>query len=117
MPVVAVNAFADDTQAGWTVREAAIRAGAEDAVQRPLGRRWRRRERPGRAAVAAARSSEFSFYPLDMPIKRRPDHRHQGLRCGEWVQPRVRRIALFTRLMRCPADLCKAHLSLLMTLP
>ncbi|MBU0926660.1 MAG: formate--tetrahydrofolate ligase [Spirochaetes bacterium] len=71
--VVAINAFPTDTEAEWAaIKEAAIKAGAVDAV---VARNW---AEGGDGAVelaeavvrAADRPSDVKpFYPLDLPIK------------------------------------------------
>ncbi|MBN2875084.1 MAG: formate--tetrahydrofolate ligase [Spirochaetales bacterium] len=75
--VVAINAFPTDTEAEWAViKEAAIKAGAVDAV---VARNW---ADGGDGAVdlaeavikAADKPSDVKpFYPLDMPIKEKID--------------------------------------------
>jgi methylenetetrahydrofolate dehydrogenase (NADP+)/methenyltetrahydrofolate cyclohydrolase/formyltetrahydrofolate synthetase len=119
--VVAVNAFADDTQAELDlVREAAIRAGAEDAVRSD---HWAEggagAEDLARAVVAACeKPSEFQFlYPLDMPIKEKIETiatKVYGAARVEYSPEAEARIALFTRLGYDTLPICmaKTHLSL-----
>lgn len=75
--VVAINAFPTDTQAEWDlIREAAIKAGAQDAV---VTKNWAEGG-DGAAALAQAvvkaaevKSDVRPFYPLDLSIKEKID--------------------------------------------
>ena len=119
--VVAVNAFATDTDAELEViREAAVRAGAEDAVK---CEHW---ARGGEGAIELARAvmaacekpSQFDFlYPLDLPIKDKIETiatRVYGAARVEYSAEAEAKIALFTRLGYDNLPLCmaKTHLSL-----
>ncbi|MHB0877913.1 MAG: formate--tetrahydrofolate ligase [Anaerolineae bacterium] len=119
--VVAVNTFADDTDAELEViREAAVRAGAEDAVK---CEHW---AKGGAGAIELARAvmaacdkpSEFNFlYPLDMPIKDKIETiatRVYGASRVEYSAEAEAKIALFNRLGYDNLPLCmaKTHLSL-----
>jgi formyltetrahydrofolate synthetase len=119
--VVAVNAFADDTDAELEViREAAVSAGAEDAVK---CEHW---AKGGAGAVDLARAvmaacerpSDFHFlYPLDLSIKDKIEAiatKVYGAGRVEYSAEAEAKIALFTRLGYDGLPLCmaKTHLSL-----
>ena len=119
--VVAVNAFSPDTPAELEViREAAIAAGAEDAVR---CEHW---AKGGEGAVELAKAvvaacekpNHFEFlYPLDMPIKEKIETiatRIYGAAGVDYSPEAESRIALFTRLGydKLPICMAKTHLSL-----
>ncbi|NPV09502.1 MAG: formate--tetrahydrofolate ligase [Anaerolineae bacterium] len=119
--VVAVNSFADDTDAELDlVREAAIRAGAEDSVR---SSHWadggEGAEDLARAVVAACeKPNQFDFlYPLDMSIKDKIETiatTIYGAAKVDYSPEAEARIALFTRLGydNLPICMAKTHLSL-----
>ncbi len=119
--VVAVNAFSDDTDAELNlVRDAAVRAGAEDAVK---SAHW---AEGGEGAVDLARAvvaacekpSDFHFlYPLDMPIKEKIETiatKVYQAAAVDYSPEAEAKIALYTRLGYDNLPLCmaKTHLSL-----
>jgi methylenetetrahydrofolate dehydrogenase (NADP+)/methenyltetrahydrofolate cyclohydrolase/formyltetrahydrofolate synthetase/formate--tetrahydrofolate ligase len=119
--VVAVNAFATDTDAELeAIRQAAIAAGAEDAVK---CEHW---AKGGAGAIALAeavisacqRPSDFRFlYPADLPIKDKIETiatRVYGAGRVEYSPEAEAKIALFTRLGydKLPICMAKTHLSL-----
>ncbi|UCD42434.1 MAG: formate--tetrahydrofolate ligase, partial [Chloroflexota bacterium] len=119
--VVAVNSFADDTQAEVElVREAAIEAGAEDAV---VSRHWMEGG-AGAAALAEAvvkavdKPSDFKFlYPLDISIKEKIETVCKEIYGADGVdyEPEAEaKIELYTKLGfdNLPLCMAKTHLSL-----
>jgi methylenetetrahydrofolate dehydrogenase (NADP+)/methenyltetrahydrofolate cyclohydrolase/formyltetrahydrofolate synthetase len=119
--VVAVNSFADDTQAEVElVREAAIEAGAEDAV---VSRHWMEGG-AGAAALAEAvvkaveKPSDFKFlYPLDLSIKEKIEIICKEIYGADGVvyEPEAEaKIELYTKLGfdNLPLCMAKTHLSL-----
>jgi formyltetrahydrofolate synthetase len=119
--VVAVNSFATDTKAEVElVREAAIEAGAEDAV---VARHWME---GGEGAVAlgeavikaAEKPSNFKFlYPLDLSIKEKIEIICKEIYGADGVdyEPEAeKKIETFTRLGfdNLPLCMAKTHLSL-----
>jgi formyltetrahydrofolate synthetase len=119
--VVAVNSFADDTQAEVElVREAALAAGAEDAV---VSRHWMEGG-AGAAALAEAvvkaveKPSNFKFlYPLELSIKEKIETVCKEIYGADGVdyEPEAEaKIELYTKLGFDDLPLCmaKTHLSL-----
>jgi formyltetrahydrofolate synthetase len=119
--VVAVNSFADDTQAEVElVREAALEAGAEDSV---VSRNWMEGG-AGAAALAEAvvkaveKPSDFKFlYPLDWSIKKKIETICKEIYGADGVDydPEAEaKIELYTKLGFDDLPLCmaKTHLSL-----
>jgi len=119
--VVAVNSFADDTQAEVElVREAALEAGAEDSV---VSRHWMEGG-AGAAALAEAvvkaveKPSDFKFlYPLDWSIKKKIETICKEIYGADGVDydPEAEaKIELYTRLGfdNLPLCMAKTHLSL-----
>ena len=119
--VVAVNSFADDTQAEVElVREAALAAGAEDSV---VSRHWME---GGEGAVALAEAvvkavekpNDFKFlYPLDWSIKKKIETICKEIYGADGVdyEPEAEaKIELYTKLGFDDLPLCmaKTHLSL-----
>ncbi len=119
--VVAVNAFSDDTDAELDlVREAAVRAGAEDAVR---STHW---AEGGEGAVDLARAvvkaadkpSDFDFlYPLDLGIKDKIEviaTKVYGADGVDFTPEAEARIAAFTKFGydNLPICMAKTHLSL-----
>ena len=119
--VVAVNSFATDTQAECDlVRQAAIEAGAEDAV---VCRHWME---GGKGAVALAEAviracekpSDFHFlYPLELSIKEKIELICKDIYGADGVDysPEAEaKIELYTRLGfgNLPLCMAKTHLSL-----
>jgi len=118
--VVAVNSFANDTPAEVEmVREAALAAGAMDAV---VSRHWME---GGKGAIALAEAvikacekpSNFQFlYPLDQPIKTKIEtiareiYRADGV---DYSPEAEAKIELFTKLGfdKLPMNMAKTHLS------
>lgn len=118
--VVAVNSFANDTEAEVElVRQAAIEAGAMDAV---VSRHWME---GGKGAIALAEAvvkacdkpSNFKFlYPLDQDIKTKIEticreiYRADGV---DYSPEAERKIELYTRLGfdKLPLCMAKTHLS------
>jgi methylenetetrahydrofolate dehydrogenase (NADP+) / methenyltetrahydrofolate cyclohydrolase / formyltetrahydrofolate synthetase len=119
--VVAVNSFKDDTQAEVElVREAAIEAGAEDAV---VSRHWMEggegAVKLAEAVVAAAeKPSNFKFlYPLEASIKEKIEiicKEIYGADGVEYLPEAEAKIELYTRLgfANLPLNMAKTHLSL-----
>jgi len=119
--VVAVNAFAADTEAELElVRSAAIEAGAEDAV---VCTNWAEGGAGavalGEAVIAAAgKPSDFRFlYDLDLGIKEKIDiiaREVYGADGVEYAPLAEERIALYTEqgFDRLPICMAKTHLSL-----
>jgi formyltetrahydrofolate synthetase len=119
--VVAVNSFADDTEAEVElVREAALAAGAEDSV---VSRHWME---GGEGAVALAEAvvkavekpNDFKFlYPLDWSIKKKIETICKEIYGADGVdyEPEAEaKIELYTKLGFDDLPLCmaKTHLSL-----
>lgn len=119
--VVAVNSFADDTEAEVElVRQAALEAGAEDAQ---VSRHWME---GGAGAVALAEAvvkaaekpSDFKFlYPLDIPIKEKIEticREIYGADGVEYSPEAEKKIETYTRLGfdNLPLCMAKTHLSL-----
>jgi methylenetetrahydrofolate dehydrogenase (NADP+) / methenyltetrahydrofolate cyclohydrolase / formyltetrahydrofolate synthetase len=119
--VVAVNSFKDDTPAEVEmVREAAIEAGAEDAV---VSTHWTNggdgAVKLAEAVVAAAeKPSNFQFlYPLDISIKEKIEiicKEIYGADGVEYLPEAEAKIELYTRLGfdNLPLNMAKTHLSL-----
>ncbi len=120
--VVAVNSFKDDTEAEVNlVREAAIKAGAEDAV---VTRHWMEGGKGAKAlaeAVVAAceKPSDFSFlYPLKgTSIKDKIEticREIYGADGVEYSEEAEKKIALYTKLGfdELPMCMAKTHLSI-----
>jgi len=119
--VVAVNSFANDTAAEVElVRQAAIDAGAEDAV---VARHWMEggagATALGEAVVKACeKPSNFQFlYPLDIPIKEKIEiicKEIYGADGVEYLPEAEKKIELYTRLGfdKIPMCMAKTHLSL-----
>jgi formyltetrahydrofolate synthetase len=119
--VVAVNAFATDTEAELEfIRRAAVDAGAEDAVK---AEHWARGGAGAtdlaRAVISACeRPSQFDFlYPLDLSIKAKIEAvatKIYGAGRVEYSPEAEAKIALFTRLGydKLPVCMAKTHLSL-----
>jgi methylenetetrahydrofolate dehydrogenase (NADP+) / methenyltetrahydrofolate cyclohydrolase / formyltetrahydrofolate synthetase len=119
--VVAVNSFKDDTPAEVEmVREAAIEAGAEDAV---VSSHWTNggdgAVKLAEAVVAAAeKPSNFQFlYPLDISIKEKIEiicKEIYGADGVEYLPEAEAKIELYTRLGfdNLPLNMAKTHLSL-----
>ncbi len=120
--VVAVNSFADDTQAEVElVRQAAIDAGAEDAV---ISRHWMEggagAKALGEAVVAACeKPSNFDFlYPLEgTSIKEKIEiicREIYGADGVEYTEEAEKKVELYTKLGFDELPLCmaKTHLSL-----
>ena len=119
--VVAVNSFKDDTQAEVElVREAAIEAGAEDAV---VSTHWTHggdgAVKLAEAVVAAAeKPSNFQFlYPLEYSIKEKIEiicKEIYGADGVEYLPEAEAKIQLYTRLGfdKLPLNMAKTHLSL-----
>ena len=119
--VVAVNSFADDTQAEVElVREAALEAGAEDSV---VSRHWMEGG-AGAAALAEAvvkaveKPNDFKFlYPLDWSIKKKIETICKEIYGADGVdyEPEAEaKIELYTKLGfdNLPLCMAKTHLSL-----
>jgi formyltetrahydrofolate synthetase len=119
--VVAVNSFKDDTPAEVElVRQAAVEAGAEDAV---VARHWME---GGEGAVklaeavvmAAEKPSNFQFlYPLEWSIKEKIEiicREIYGADGVEYLPEAEAKIELYTRLGfdKLPLCMAKTHLSL-----
>jgi formyltetrahydrofolate synthetase len=119
--VVAVNTFKDDTPAELEmVRQAAIEAGAEDAV---VASHWMN---GGEGAVALAEAvvkaaekpTDFHFlYPLDMSIKEKIEticKEIYGADGVDYLPEAEKKIELYTRLGfdKLPLCMAKTHLSL-----
>jgi methylenetetrahydrofolate dehydrogenase (NADP+)/methenyltetrahydrofolate cyclohydrolase/formyltetrahydrofolate synthetase/formate--tetrahydrofolate ligase len=119
--VVAINTFATDSEAELDmVREAAIKAGAEDAVK---CEHW---AKGGEGAIELAKAvvaacekpSQFQFlYPLDIPIKEKIEiiaTKVYGAARVDYSPEAEERIRLFTQLGydKLPICMAKTHLSL-----
>jgi formyltetrahydrofolate synthetase len=119
--VVAVNSFATDTPAEVElVRQAAVEAGAEDAV---VARHWMEggagAARLAEAVVKAAeKPSNFHFlYPLELSIKEKIEiicKQIYGADGVDYLPEAEQKIELYTRLGFANLPLCmaKTHLSL-----
>lgn len=119
--VVAVNSFKDDTPAEVElVRQAALEAGAEDAV---VSRHWMEGGEGaadlGKAVVAAAeKPSNFEFlYPLDASIKEKIETicaEIYGADGVDYLPEAEKKIELYTKLGfdNLPLCMAKTHLSL-----
>jgi formyltetrahydrofolate synthetase len=119
--VVAVNSFKDDTPAEVElVRQAAIDAGAEDAV---VSRHWME---GGEGAIqlaeaviaAAEKPNNFEFlYPLEFSIKEKIEvicKEIYGADGVDYLPEAEAKIELYTRLGfdKLPLNMAKTHLSL-----
>ncbi|MCJ7666964.1 MAG: formate--tetrahydrofolate ligase [Anaerolineae bacterium] len=119
--VIAVNKFATDTEAEVEmVREAAIAAGAEDAVPSEV---WAKGGEGGAALAeavvkASEKPSNFRFlYPLDMPIKEKIETlatKVYGADGVDFSAEAKAKINLYTKLGydNLPLNMAKTHLSL-----
>jgi formate--tetrahydrofolate ligase len=119
--VVALNRFTTDTDREIeTVREIAVKAGAEDAVPSEV---WAKGGDGGRdlaAAVvkAAEKASEFKFlYPDDMPIRQKIETiatKVYGADGVDFAPAAESKIKLYTKLGydKLPICMAKTHLSL-----
>ncbi len=119
--VVAVNSFATDTKAEVElVRQAAIEAGAEDAV---VSTHWMHggegAKKLAEAVVKASeKPSDFKFlYPLDMPIKEKIEiicKEIYGADGVDYLPEAEKKIELYNRLGfdNLPLCMAKTHLSL-----
>jgi methylenetetrahydrofolate dehydrogenase (NADP+) / methenyltetrahydrofolate cyclohydrolase / formyltetrahydrofolate synthetase len=118
--VVAVNSFANDTPAEVElVREAAVKAGALDAV---VSRHWME---GGKGAIALAEAvvkacekpSNFKFlYPLELTIKEKIEiicKEIYGADGVDYTPEAEEKIALYTKLGfdKLPMNMAKTHLS------
>jgi formyltetrahydrofolate synthetase len=119
--VVAINSFKDDTPAEVElVRQAAVDAGAEDAV---VARHWME---GGEGAIklaeavikAAEKQTNFKFlYPLDLSIKEKIEiicKQIYGADGVDYLPEAEAKIELYTRLGfdHLPMNMAKTHLSL-----
>jgi formyltetrahydrofolate synthetase len=119
--VVAVNSFKDDTQDEVElIRQAAVEAGAEDAV---VCRHWME---GGKGAIglaeavvkAAEKPTNFKFlYPLEWSIKEKIEiicKEIYGAEGVEYLPEAEKKIELYTRLGfdKLPLNMAKTHLSL-----
>jgi len=119
--VIAVNRFTTDTEAEIEmVREAAVAAGAEDAVASEV---WAKGGEGGanlaEAVVAACeKPSQFKFlYPLDIPIKEKIETlatKVYGADGVDYSAEAESKINLYTKLGydKLPLNMAKTHLSL-----
>jgi methylenetetrahydrofolate dehydrogenase (NADP+)/methenyltetrahydrofolate cyclohydrolase/formyltetrahydrofolate synthetase len=119
--VVAVNSFKDDTDAEVElIRQAAVEAGAEDAV---VCRHWmeggKGAVKLGEAVIKAAeKPTNFKFlYPLEMSIKEKIETictQIYGADGVEYSPEAERKIELYNRLgfNKLPLCMAKTHLSL-----
>jgi formyltetrahydrofolate synthetase len=119
--VVAVNSFADDTEAEVElVREAALAAGAEDSV---VSRHWMEGGEGAKALAEAVvkaveKPNDFKFlYPLDWSIKKKIETICKEIYGADGVdyEPEAEaKIELYTKLGFADLPLCmaKTHLSL-----
>jgi len=119
--VVAVNSFKDDTEAEVElIRQAAVEAGAEDAV---VCRHWMEGGKGaialGEAVIKAAeKPTNFKFlYPLEWSIKEKIEiicKEIYGADGVEYTPEAERKIELYTRLGfdKLPLCMAKTHLSL-----
>lgn len=119
--VVAINSFKDDTDAEIEIiRQAAVEAGAEDAV---VCRHWME---GGKGAIqlaeavikAAEKPTNFKFlYPLEWSIKEKIEiicKEIYGADGVEYLPEAEKKIELYTRLGfdKLPLNMAKTHLSL-----
>lgn len=119
--VIAVNKFTTDTEAEiGMVREAAVAAGAEDAVVSEV---WAKGGEGGaklaEAVVAACeKPSHFKFlYPLDIPIKEKIETiatKVYGADGVDYSAAAEKKINLYTKFGydKMPINMAKTHLSL-----
>ncbi|MFQ5885781.1 MAG: formate--tetrahydrofolate ligase [Anaerolineae bacterium] len=119
--VIAVNKFTTDTEAEIEmVREAAVAAGAEDAVVSEV---WAKGGEGGaklaEAVVKACeKPSDFKFlYPLDIPIKEKIETiatKVYGADGVDYSAAAERKVNLYTKLGydKLPINMAKTHLSL-----
>ncbi len=119
--VVAVNRFTSDTDAEIeVVRQAALDAGAEDAVESNV---WAKGGEGGAALAEAVvkaceKPSDFKFlYPLDIPIKEKIETiatKVYGAEGVDYNQVAEGKINLYTKLGydKLPLNMAKTHLSL-----
>ncbi len=119
--VVAVNSFKDDTEAEVElIRQAAVEAGAEDAI---VCRHWmeggKGAVKLGEAVIKAAeKPTNFKFlYPLEMSIKEKIETictQIYGADGVEYSPEAERKIELYNRLGfdKLPLCMAKTHLSL-----
>lgn len=119
--VVAVNTFATDTRAELElIREAAIRAGAEDAV---VSRHWESGGAGAKALAeavvkAAEKPSQFTFlYPVDKSIKEKIEiiaREIYGADGVDYTPEAEEQISAYSRLGfgKLPICMAKTHLSL-----
>jgi len=118
--VVAINRFISDTEAEIElIREAALEAGADDAV---LSEVWGKGGEGGAALAEAVvkaceKPSQFQFlYPLDIPIKEKIEiiatkiYRADGV---DYSPEAERKIKLYTKMGfdKLPLCMAKTHLS------
>ncbi len=119
--VVAVNRFTADTDAEIEmVREAALDAGADDAVESNV---WAKGGEGGAALAEAVvkaceKPNAFEFlYPLDIPIKDKIETivtKVYGADGADYTSAAESKIRLYTRLGydKLPLNMAKTHLSL-----
>ncbi len=119
--VVAVNRFTTDTDAEIEmVRQAALDAGADDAVESNV---WAKGGEGGAALAEAVvkaceKPSKFQFlYPLDIPIKDKIEtivNKVYGANGADYSSAAEAKIRLYTRLGydKLPLNMAKTHLSL-----
>jgi formyltetrahydrofolate synthetase len=119
--VVAVNRFTSDTDAEIKlVREAALDAGAEDAVESNV---WAKGGEGGAALAEAVvkaceKPSDFKFlYPLDIPIKEKIETivtKIYGAEGADYSSEAESKVRLYTKLGydKLPLNMAKTHLSL-----
>jgi len=119
--VVAVNRFTADTDAEVEmVREAALGAGADDAVESNV---WAKGGEGGAALAEAVvkaceKPNTFKFlYPLDIPIKDKIEAivtKVYGADGADYTSAAEAKIRLYTRLGydKLPLNMAKTHLSL-----
>ncbi|HAL60908.1 MAG TPA: formate--tetrahydrofolate ligase [Chloroflexi bacterium] len=119
--VVAINKFTTDTEAEIEmVREAAVAAGAEDAVVSEV---WAKGGEGGAALAEAVvkaceKPSDFKFlYPLDIPIKEKIETiatKVYGADGVDYSAAAEAKINLYTKLGydKLPINMAKTHLSL-----
>ena len=119
--VIAVNKFTTDTEAeAEMVREAAVAAGAEDAVVSEV---WAKGGEGGAALAEAVvkaceKPSDFKFlYPLDIPVKEKIETiatKVYGADGVDYSAAAERKINLYTKFGydKLPINMAKTHLSL-----
>ena len=119
--VIAVNKFTTDTEAeAEMVREAAVAAGAEDAVVSEV---WAKGGEGGAALAEAVvkaceKPSDFKFlYPLDIPVKEKIETiatEVYGADGVDYSAAAERKINLYTKFGydKLPINMAKTHLSL-----